>query len=62
MLNLDNEYIRVIGEPVQKCVETCASCGELLYVGETVYKDADYNYFCSEFCADEFHQIEEVIL
>lgn len=62
MFKIDNEYIRECGEIPQKLICCCDQCGELLYEGETAYKDMDDNYFCSHFCYEEFHQIEEIIL
>ena len=61
-MELDNEYIRALGEVEPAVVECCANCQEDLYEGQDAVTDEDNNYFCDEYCASEFYGIKEIIL
>ena len=43
-----------------KHVATCVECGTRIYDDEELWTDAEGHRFCSEKCAEKYHEIREI--
>lgn len=44
----------------QKRIGTCAECGVYIFQDEEIWTDGDGRRFCSEKCAEQYHEIREI--
>ena len=43
-----------------KLICYCDNCGTGIYDTDELWKDCDNNHFCSESCAEDYYEIQEV--